>query len=227
MVNLVISKLWRWNLSGKGLQNKYIWKQYLLIWYEYYIKWKQCTIAWHLICIIIHLPCPRRILRNWFEQHRACQIDYNNKGILIFHFIYLIWKLFSIYPHIIPVDSIASCLFQKRNTEQNFMLINLIVSELAISLVAIPIDLVGSISHGTLANDMSCSLQGFIHTFFGKYFHLKPIDYSYSLIIFRVTYNICMKFIFLKDFMKNGLFVRIKLDVHHSWNGYSSILFRC
>ena len=67
------------------------------------------------------------------------------------------------------------------------MLINLILSELAISLVAIPLDLIGSISHGTLANDISCSLKGFIHTFFGKYFHLKSIDYSYfPIVIFEI-----------------------------------------
>ena len=66
------------------------------------------------------------------------------------------------------------------------MLINLILSELAISLVAIPLDLIGSISHGTLANDISCSLKGFIHTFFGEYLHFKPIDYSYSPILYEI-----------------------------------------
>ena len=60
------------------------------------------------------------------------------------------------------------------------MLINLILSELMISLVAIPLDLIGSIGHGTLANDTSCSLKGFIHTFFGKCFHSKQMNYTYS-----------------------------------------------
>ena len=48
------------------------------------------------------------------------------------------------------------------------MLINLILSELAISLVGVPLDFVGSVSQGTFVSDVSCSIKGFIHTFFGR-----------------------------------------------------------
>ena len=58
--------------------------------------------------------------------------------------------------------------FQTRNTEQNFLLLNLIVSEVSLSLLAMPIDLYNSITRGGLLDSFVCPLVGFIHTFFGK-----------------------------------------------------------
>ena len=58
--------------------------------------------------------------------------------------------------------------FQIHKTEQNFMLMNLIISELAISVFGIPLDFLGSITHGTVLNSLLCPLGGFTHTFFGK-----------------------------------------------------------
>ena len=62
----------------------------------------------------------------------------------------------------------ADTKFQKRHTEQNYMLINLIISEFAIAFVGVPFDLVGSITKGEAITKSFCLIQGFIHTFFGK-----------------------------------------------------------
>ena len=61
------------------------------------------------------------------------------------------------------------------------MLINLIMSELVIALFGVPLDLIGSISHGTFVSDFSCSLKGFTHTFFGKTKLLKIREILQSL----------------------------------------------
>ena len=57
------------------------------------------------------------------------------------------------------------------------MLINLIFSELAIS-VGLLLDFVGTLTEGTLieTNHHLCTLGGFIHTFFGN----TPINKHYS-----------------------------------------------
>ena len=48
------------------------------------------------------------------------------------------------------------------------MLINLIFSELVISLFGIPLDFIGSVTRGAAINHFLCSIQGSIHTFFGN-----------------------------------------------------------
>ena len=69
------------------------------------------------------------------------------------------------FRHIISYINIE---FQKRHTEQNYMLINLIISEFAIAFFGVPFDLVGSITKGDAITKSFCLIQGFIHTFFGK-----------------------------------------------------------
>ena len=59
--------------------------------------------------------------------------------------------------------------FQTRPTEQNFMLINLILSELAIAMFGIPPDLYNSITRGEALGSFFCPSFGFVHTFFGNY----------------------------------------------------------
>ena len=66
------------------------------------------------------------------------------------------------------------------------MLINLIMSELVIALFGVPLDLIGSISHGTFVSDFSCSLKGFTHTFFGK----KKLQKENIPIIFMMKFDI-------------------------------------
>ena len=60
-------------------------------------------------------------------------------------------------------------LFQAPNTELNLILINLIVSELAISFVGVPLDLVGTITHGKVLDGVFCPIAAFTHTLFGKW----------------------------------------------------------
>ena len=61
------------------------------------------------------------------------------------------------------------CLFQVRKTEQNFMLINLIGSEILIAF-ALPLDFLGSITQGKLYDGYPflCPVGGFVHTFLGN-----------------------------------------------------------
>ena len=59
-------------------------------------------------------------------------------------------------------------LFQTRNTEHNFFLINLIVSETALSLLGMPIDVYNGITLGVQLDTFICPTVGFIHTFFGN-----------------------------------------------------------
>ena len=59
--------------------------------------------------------------------------------------------------------------FQSRKSEQNLMLLNLIVSELCIAIIGIPADLYNSITRGIHLDKFVCPFVGFIHTFFGKY----------------------------------------------------------
>ena len=62
-----------------------------------------------------------------------------------------------------------SYLYQVRKTEHNFLLINLIASELAIALT-LSLDFWGSVTRGeNLKNyPILCPISGFAHTFFGK-----------------------------------------------------------
>ena len=60
-------------------------------------------------------------------------------------------------------------LFQTRNTEHNFFLINLIVSETALPLLGMPMDVYNGITLGVRLNTFICPTVGFIHTFFGNY----------------------------------------------------------
>ena len=62
-----------------------------------------------------------------------------------------------------------SYLLQNSNTEQNFMFINLIFGELAVSLCGIPLDFAGSVTQGIANGQWVCPVQGFIHTFLGRY----------------------------------------------------------
>ena len=48
------------------------------------------------------------------------------------------------------------------------MLLNLIVSELAIAAIGIPVDFYNSITRGVNLDNFICPIVGFIHTFFGE-----------------------------------------------------------
>ena len=55
---------------------------------------------------------------------------------------------------------------------QNFLLLNLIISELGVSVIAIPLDVFGllmrRLEYGT-GNGVICTLTGFVQTTFGEY----------------------------------------------------------
>ena len=95
--------------------------------------------------------------------------------------------------------------FQTRNTEQNFLLLNLIVSEVSLSLLAMPIDLYNSITRGGLLDSFVCPLVGFIHTFFGKLLRFDKHTYYMC----RNTSQIIIH-IFINNFF--GKFICV--DVH-------------
>ena len=46
---------------------------------------------------------------------------------------------------------------------------NLIISELAISILGTPLDFMGNITNGSVLNNILCPLGGFTNTFFGKW----------------------------------------------------------
>ena len=48
------------------------------------------------------------------------------------------------------------------------MLINLIMSELAISCIGVPLDLLGVVTNGEELDDVLCPIVAFTHTFFGN-----------------------------------------------------------
>ena len=68
--------------------------------------------------------------------------------------------------------------FQVRNTQQNFMFINMIFSELIIAVCGVPLDFIASIVPGSAKTKGFCSSQGFLHLFFGK-------NQIYTIDIFR------------------------------------------
>ena len=69
-------------------------------------------------------------------------------------------------------------LYQVRKTEHNFLLINLIASELAIALT-LSLDFWGSVTRGENFENYPflCPISGFAHTFFGKqkFFNIKGL----------------------------------------------------
>ena len=79
--------------------------------------------------------------------------------------------------------------FQIRNTEQNFLLVNLIVSEVSLSLLAMPIDLYNSITRGGLLDSFVCPLVGFMHTFFGKLLRFDIHTNYISRIVIHIFIN--------------------------------------
>ena len=99
---------------------------------------------------------------------RANQVRYNYfwRQVLHPHLIYLCENKLS--------TNAELCLFQVRKTEQNFMLINLIGSEILIAF-ALPLDFLGSITQGKLYEGYPflCPVGGFVHTFLGN----KPFLY--------------------------------------------------
>ena len=99
---------------------------------------------------------------------RANQVRNNGFWSQVFHshFRYLCENKLS--------TNIELCLFQVRKTEQNFMLINLIGSEILIAF-ALPLDFLGSITQGKLYEGYPflCPVGGFVHTFLGN----KPFLY--------------------------------------------------
>ena len=59
-------------------------------------------------------------------------------------------------------------IFQASKTTQNFVLTNLILSELVISVVGVPIELFGAITHRNAIDDVLCKSIAFTHTLLGK-----------------------------------------------------------
>ena len=59
-------------------------------------------------------------------------------------------------------------MFQARKTELNLILINLIVSDLLITIIGVPLDLIGTVTHGKALNDVVCPITAFTHTFLGN-----------------------------------------------------------
>ena len=74
--------------------------------------------------------------------------------------------------------------FQTRNTEHNFFLINLIVSESALTVLGMPIDVYNGI---TLGVGLICPIVGFIHTFFGECVYLVLISISCAYQAFELS----------------------------------------
>ena len=70
--------------------------------------------------------------------------------------------------------------FQTRNTEHNFFLINLIVSESALTVLGMPIDVYNGITLGVGLDGFICPTVGFIHTFFGECVYLVLILISFA-----------------------------------------------
>ena len=70
--------------------------------------------------------------------------------------------------------------FQTRNTEHNFFLINLIVSESALTVLGMPIDVYNGITLGVELDGFLCPTVGFIHTFFGECVYLVLILISFA-----------------------------------------------
>ena len=72
---------------------------------------------------------------------------------------------------------------------QNFLLLNLIISELGVSMIAIPLDLfellMRCLDYGT-GNGVMCTLIGFVHTIFGEYKLNQAYIYIY---IYRYIYT--------------------------------------
>ena len=66
--------------------------------------------------------------------------------------------------------------FQAQKTEQNFVLTNLILIQLLISLVGVPFDTVGAATNAS-AVAVLCPFVTFIHTLFGKY--IKTLMFYY------------------------------------------------
>ena len=58
--------------------------------------------------------------------------------------------------------------FQIQNTKHKFLIINLIISELAISCVGIPLDFYHIVAEPEDENRVLCSSTAFIHTLFGN-----------------------------------------------------------
>ena len=117
------------------------------------------------------------------------------------------------FSHIISYVNIE---FQKRHTEQNYMLINLILSEFAIAFFGVPFDLVGSITKGDAITKSFCLIQGFIHTFFGKQ-HLIEICNLDSF--FSCFYLIILSMKYFDT--------RYELFIYHYGNGYCKIFVCC
>ena len=84
-------------------------------------------------------------------------------------------------------------LFQAPNTEFHFILMNLIISELAISMIGVPLDLVGTITHGKALDSLFCPIVGFTHTLFGKHFptyHFTSVC-TIQILSFHFVFDIC------------------------------------
>ena len=55
------------------------------------------------------------------------------------------------------------------------ILINLIVSELLISVAGVPFDVLGAFTKGEALHDNHCQIAAFVHTLFGKKIFCKKI----------------------------------------------------
>ena len=75
--------------------------------------------------------------------------------------------------------------FQASKTTQNFVLTNLILSELVISVVGVPIELFGAITHRNAIDDVLCKSIAFTHTLLGK--DGKPIR-ALNVVFHTTTY---------------------------------------
>ena len=91
---------------------------------------------------------------------------------------------------------------------------NLIATELSISLITMPMDLIGSLTQGDGLVSTICVTNGFLNTLFGKMF---LVNYSIMIHIKLLTINIlhCIEF------------NRYELIIHDHWYGYSEISICC
>ena len=76
-------------------------------------------------------------------------------------------------------SKILNISFQIQNTKHKFLIINLIISELAISCVGVPLDFYHIVAASEDENRLLCSSTGFIHTLFGN---CQQIEYIFEIL---------------------------------------------
>ena len=66
--------------------------------------------------------------------------------------------------HLVPLLIV----FQSNKTELNYILINLVVSDIGISFIGVPIDLLGAATNGEAIDNVLCQIVAFTHTLLGN-----------------------------------------------------------